>query len=70
MSNMIKFAEACYDQNSRLELLIASRDKPDRIDLKTWNLTLDEYDNSIRVALYAKDNKISVEEAARILGVL
>lgn len=70
MSNMINFAEACYDQNSRLELLIASRVKPDKTDLKTWKLTLDEYDNAIMVALYAKDNSTSVEEAARILGVL
>ena len=48
------FAAACYDQNSIAELEQALKNGPDVTDMKTWNLTADEWRDEIELALQAK----------------
>ena len=67
--SMIEFAAACFDQNSREELVNAIIGKPDLTDMETWDLNVDEWEHAIRIAIYAMDNSISVEESQKILNL-
>lgn len=54
------FAHACYDMNSVAELEEALRNGPDQTDMKTWNLTEEEWKSQIEEAIEAK--KADVEQ--------
>ena len=53
---VLAFAEACYDQNSVHELqeIFNTVSKADPTDLKTWDITAEEWHQAIRVALDAR----------------
>lgn len=65
MSNMIYFAEACYNQNSLNELKFSLKGAADETDLLTWNLTEAEWREALKIAIIAMEQDISVEDAAR-----
>ena len=65
MSNMIYFAEACYNQNSLNELKFSLKGAADETDLLTWNLTEAEWREALKIAIIAMEQGVSVEEAAR-----
>jgi hypothetical protein len=65
MSNMIYFAEACYNQNSLNELKFSLKGAADETDLLTWNLTEAEWRKALKIAIIAMEQGVSVEEAAR-----
>ena len=65
MSNMIYFAEACYNQNSLHELKFSLKGAADETDLLTWNLTEAEWREALKIAIIAMEQDISVEEAAQ-----
>ena len=47
------FAEVCYDMNSIGELSEALVDQPDLIDLRVWDLIVNEWSDQINLALAA-----------------
>ncbi len=53
------FAAACYNQNSIQELQDALRNSPDTTDMKTWNLTPDEWRAQINQALSALKEELN-----------
>lgn len=61
---VIKFAEACADQNTKDELANAILGAPDLTDMKEWNLDGYEWGRAIILALVAKQTDVSVEYAA------
>jgi hypothetical protein len=65
MSNLIHFAEACYNQNSLNELKFSLKGATDETDLLTWNLTEAEWREALKIAIIAIEQDISVEDAAR-----
>jgi hypothetical protein len=65
MSNLMYFAEACYNQNSLNELKFSLKGAADETDLLTWNLTEAEWRKALKIAIIAMEQDISVEEAAR-----
>lgn len=65
MSNLMYFAEACYDQNSLQELKFSLKGAADETDLLTWNLTEAEWREALKIAIIAMEQDISVEDAAR-----
>ena len=57
MTNQINdntFSAACYDMNSVSELKDMLSTGPDATDMKTWNLTADEWKAQIELAIAAK----------------
>lgn len=46
-----RFANACIDTNTVLELQEALNSAPDNTDMREWNLTEDEYEAAIKLAL-------------------
>jgi hypothetical protein len=65
MSNMIYFAEACYDQNSLKELKFSLTGAADETDMLIWGLTEAEWREALKIAVIAMEQGVSVEEAAR-----
>jgi hypothetical protein len=65
MSNMIYFAEACYNQNSLNELKFSLKGAADETDMLTWGLTEAEWREALKIAIIAMEQDVSVEEAAR-----
>jgi hypothetical protein len=65
MSNLMYFAEACYDQNSLNELKFTLTDAADETDMKIWNLTEAEWREALKIAIIAMEKDISVEEAMK-----
>jgi hypothetical protein len=65
MSNMIYFAEACYNQNSLNELKFSLKGAADETDMLTWGLTEAEWREALKIAIIAMEQGVSVEEAAR-----
>lgn len=53
-----RFAEACYNQNSINELETALNSAPDAKDMRTWEITEEQYFVSIREALTAKKSEL------------
>lgn len=48
------FAEACYNSNSIAELQSALAGDADKTDCEEWNITADEWKQSVKDALAAK----------------
>ena len=48
------FAEGCYDTDSIRELAAARSSEPDAIDLKTWDITADEWTEAVESVLLIK----------------
>jgi hypothetical protein len=67
MSNVIPFAEACYDQNSLKELMADLPGAADETDMKIWGLTEEQWREAIRIAIIAMKKDIIVEEAAGLI---
>jgi len=65
MSNLMHFAEACFNQNSLHELKFSLKGAADETDLLIWNLTEEEWRQALKIAVIAMERDISVEEAAR-----
>jgi hypothetical protein len=65
MSNVMHFAEACFNQNSLNELKFSLKGAADETDLLIWNLTESEWREALKIAVIAIEKDISVEEAAR-----
>ena len=59
------FAEACCNQNSLKELKEALAGEADETDMKTWNLTEDQWCEALEVAIIAMENNLSVDEAIK-----
>ena len=65
MSNLMHFAEACFNQNSLNELKYSLKGAADETDLLIWNLTEAEWREALKIAVIAMERDTSVEEAAR-----
>lgn len=48
------FAEACYEQNSEVELIAALNAEPDKTDCETWGISAAAWRSSIELALAEK----------------
>jgi hypothetical protein len=48
------FAEACYDQNSKAELIEALAGPADKTDCEAWQISADEWRAAIQQALDAR----------------
>jgi len=59
------FTEACCNQNSLKELKEALAGEADETDMKTWNLTEDQWCEALEVAIIAMENNLSVDEAIK-----
>ena len=57
MEKIRRFAEACYNDNSREELFRALHGEPDKTDLKVWGLTPDEWREGIILAISWRDEE-------------
>lgn len=55
------FAAACYGQNTIADLEQALKDGPDAEDMRSWNLTADEWRKQIELALKAKKEDLEDE---------
>jgi hypothetical protein len=62
------FAEACCDQKSVKELKEALAGAADETDMKTWNLTNDQWHEALKIALIAIENNLSVNEAIKCIS--
>jgi hypothetical protein len=62
------FAEACCDQNSLKELKDALVREADETDMKTWNITEDQWREALEVAIIAIENNLSVDEAIKCIS--
>ncbi|MGA9189613.1 MAG: hypothetical protein WB014_13890 [Methanosarcina sp.] len=62
------FAEACCDQNSIKELKEALAGEADETDMKTWNITEDQWRKALKVAIIAIENNLSVDEAIKCIS--
>jgi len=62
------FAEACCDQNSLKELKAALAGEADETDMKTWNLTDDQWHEALKVAIIAMENNLSADEAIKCIS--
>jgi hypothetical protein len=59
------FAEAFCNRNSLKELKEALTGEADETDMKTWNLTEDQWREALEVAIIAMENNLSVDEAIK-----
>jgi len=65
VDNVKDFAEACCDQKSLKELKAALAGAADETDMKTWNITEDQWRKAMKVAIIAIENSLSVDEAIK-----
>ncbi len=59
------FAVACYNQNSKQELLAALTEAPDQGDMKTWGISEDEWRDAIGAALREMEENSLLSEAKK-----
>lgn len=62
------FAEACCDQNRVKELKEALTGEANETEMKTWNLTDDQWREALKIAIIAIENNLSVDEAIKCIS--
>lgn len=68
MDKVKNFAEACCDQNRVKELKEALTGEANETEMKTWNLTDDQWREALKIAIIAIENNLSVDEAIKCIS--